>query len=118
MIDPQDPEAYRSAVLRWDELADPIHADMLDFYRSVIALRAREPELRDHSLAAVNVDYDEDEQWVVVHRGSLRVLANVSGETRDLPVAATEVLFETAPTSIKDGSVQLAPHAAAVVRAG
>ena len=74
MIDPQDPAAYRQAILDWSETDAAEHAAVLDLYRQLLALRAAEPELRDDDLAQVTVDYDEDAQWLVVHRGSFRVV--------------------------------------------
>jgi maltooligosyltrehalose trehalohydrolase len=116
MIDPQDPEAYRSAILRWDELAEPRHAEMLEFYRAVTALRAGEPELRDPDLTAISVECDETANWVVLHRGSLRVVANLAEHPQDIPVSASEVLFATGTTSIGEHTLSVAGRSAAVVR--
>jgi maltooligosyltrehalose trehalohydrolase len=117
MIDPQDPQAYHEAVLRWDELAEPQHAAMLDFYRSVVALRAAELELRDPDLTAISVDVDEQANCVVVHRGTLRVVANLAAEEQAVSVDASDVVFATGAASLKDSAVTLAPRSAAVVRA-
>ena len=88
MIDPQDPEAYRSAILDWSEPTAPAHAEVLDLYRRLIALRAAEPDLRDGDLRRVQVDFDEDARWLVVHRGRFRVAANLSAAEQRLPVTA------------------------------
>jgi maltooligosyltrehalose trehalohydrolase len=45
--DPTDPPTRDASVLRWDELARPPHADMLAWYRALIALRRATPALRD-----------------------------------------------------------------------
>ncbi|MDT4891732.1 MAG: maltooligosyltrehalose trehalohydrolase [Pseudonocardiales bacterium] len=116
MIDPQDPEAYRSAVLKWDELAEPVHASMLQFYRGLIALRAAEPDLRDASLAAVRVEYDEDARWLVIHRGAFRVVANLSADKQDLPVPGAEIVFATAEATVGSDAVSLPGESAAIVR--
>ena len=116
MIDPQDPRAYHDAVLDWAEVDDPGHAEMLDLYRRVIALRATEPELRDPRLDRMRVDYDEDARWVIVHRGALRVVANLAGESRTLPVAASEVLLSTGGADIDNDRLRLDRESAAVVR--
>jgi maltooligosyltrehalose trehalohydrolase len=117
MIDPQDPQAYHSAVLDWTESAREPHAAMLRLYRELIALRAAEPELRDSDLSRVRVDYDEAQQWLVVHRGGLRVVANVSGVERMVPVLrAREVAFATGEVELTDAGVRLQPQSAAIVR--
>jgi maltooligosyltrehalose trehalohydrolase len=118
MIDPQDPAAYREAVLNWDELAETRHREMLEFYRRLITLRAAEPELRDGVLAAVQADYDDDERWIVVHRGGFRVAANLSGAPREFELAASEIVFATDDAARLDGgTLHLPAESAAIVRA-
>ena len=116
MIDPQDPAAYRSAILDWDELMTGEHAAMLQLYRSLIALRAAEPALRDPRLDAVHVEYDEDARWIVVHRGRLRVLANLAHSTRIMPGAAESILLATAAAEQTDGGISLAAESAVIAR--
>jgi maltooligosyltrehalose trehalohydrolase len=115
MIDPQDPRAYHSAVLNWAELSEPPHAEILELYRSLIALRASEPELADPDLLRVEVDHDEDARWLVVHRGRFRVVANLAGVAQDVPARAEEVVFATGSAGVVDGALRLAAESAAIV---
>jgi maltooligosyltrehalose trehalohydrolase len=115
MIDPQDPRAYHSAVLNWAELSEPPHAEILELYRSLIALRASEPDLADPDLLRVEVDYDEDARWLVVHRGRFRVVANLAGVAQDVPARAEEVVFATGSAGVVDGALRLAAESAAIV---
>ena len=117
MVDPQDPTAYRDAVLDWTELDAPRHREMLDVYRTLISLRAAEPDLRDPRLDQVRVEYDEAARWVIVHRGALRVAANLAEEPQVVPARAAKVLFSTQATEIVADGLALAPESAAVVRA-
>jgi maltooligosyltrehalose trehalohydrolase len=39
--DPQSPATFERSRLRWDELAHPAHAPMLDYYRRLIAIRKK-----------------------------------------------------------------------------
>jgi maltooligosyltrehalose trehalohydrolase len=116
MIDPQDPEAYRQAILNWDESASGSHAQMLAFYRELIALRRREPELADPRLDQISVEFDESAQWLVVHRGSLRVAVNLASEARTIELCGKEVMLSTAPTEVGGSAVTLAPESAAIIR--
>jgi maltooligosyltrehalose trehalohydrolase len=117
MIDPQDPVAYRSAILDWSERDAPGHADVLELYRRLIALRARETELTDPDLREVRVDLDEEQRWLVVHRGRLRVIANLAGVPRAVPVSARDVLLATGRvTPGTDGTLTIDAQSAAVVR--
>jgi maltooligosyltrehalose trehalohydrolase len=116
MIDPQDPQAYRSAVLDWSEPKAAPHADVLDLYRRLIALRAAEPELSDGNLASVRVEFDERRRWLVVHRGPFRVAANLAEEAQLVPHAAGEVILATGTAELHDGGVLLTAESAAIIR--
>jgi maltooligosyltrehalose trehalohydrolase len=130
MVDPQDPAAYHDSVLNWAEPETGSHAEMLELYRTLIRLRRDEPALAEPWFNAVEVDFDEDRNWVVVHRGGLRVVANLAGEHQNVPVpGATEIVLATdaaslsgpADSSAGDASpdgVRLAPESAAIVRVG
>jgi maltooligosyltrehalose trehalohydrolase len=116
MIDPQDPAAYREAVLQWDEPTQPGHGEVLDLYRRLIALRASEPGLRDTDLTKVAVEIDEQAGWLVMHRGDLRVVANLAGEPRDVPLTAGEVVLGTGDVTLSADTVRMSPRSAAVLR--
>ena len=116
VIDPQDPAAYRTAILDWDEVTAPEHADVLALYRQLIALRSAEPELTDFDLRHVTVDIDEDERWLVLHRGRLRIVANLSDGSRTVPVDASDLLIATGMIDVSGGAVVIGPQSAAVVR--
>ncbi len=76
------------------------------------------PDLVDPDLTAVEVDWDDADRWLVVHRGSLRVVVNLAEEPReiDLDRPVGEVLFATAEMPAVDGdSVTLPPESAAVL---
>ncbi|HEU5267742.1 MAG TPA: DUF3459 domain-containing protein, partial [Jatrophihabitans sp.] len=116
MIDPQDPQAYRSAVLDWDEAGRPGHAEVLSLYQRLIALRAAEPDLHDTDLRHVAVGYDDAERWLVVQRGGFRVAANIAGEPRTVPVAGGTVVLATGTATPGPTGLTLGPQTAAVVR--
>jgi maltooligosyltrehalose trehalohydrolase len=116
MIDPQDPAAYRSAILNWSELSAPCHAAMLELYRRLIALRSAEPDLRDPHLDRVVVTYDEAARWLVVHRRGLQVVANLADRPQVVAVPAEAVVLATSTAEIVDSGVALAPESAAIIR--
>ncbi len=103
-------------MLAWDELDTAPHAAVLDLYRRLIALRAAEADLRDPDLRQVAVSYDEGARWMVVHRGALRIAANLGGSPRQLPIADGEVLLATGAATASPAGLTLAPQSAAVVR--
>src|SRR5690606_12392180 len=58
-----------------------------------IALRKALPELADPRLTEVRVDYDEQDRWLVVHRGGLRVAANLGRDPVTVPLTPARVLL-------------------------
>ncbi|HET9657820.1 MAG TPA: malto-oligosyltrehalose trehalohydrolase [Kineosporiaceae bacterium] len=97
--DPQDPATRRSAVLDWSEPGREPHAALLAWYRDLIALRRKEPDLRDDDLSAVRVETGGT--WVRMRRGRLHVVANLGPEpvTVPLPAPAPAVPATTAPAA-------------------
>lgn len=119
MIDPQDPAAYREAVLDWSEPAKPGHAELLELYRQLIRLRRIEPDLADPRLDRVAVHFDEQRRWVVIERGAFRVVANLAAQPQTIEVSG-EIVLATDETSAKvdDRGLELGRESAAIVRAG
>jgi maltooligosyltrehalose trehalohydrolase len=117
MADPQAPGTFDSAHLDWTELTRPDHAGMLALYRGLLRLRRAHPDLGDPRLDRVRVEFDEEAGWIVVHRGRLRVIANVGHQVRPLPIPCHELVFTTDRRSglVGDG-VTLEPDSAVVVR--
>jgi maltooligosyltrehalose trehalohydrolase len=114
--DPQDPETWRSSVLDWTEVDQPPHRELLAWYRDLLALRARSDDLRDDRLGSVSVTSDVDADWLVVGRGALRVVVNLSEAERVVPVdgrPSYEVMAFGAAEVVADG-VRLAGHSVAI----
>jgi len=115
--DPQDPETWRSSVLDWSELDEAPHREVLAWYRHLLTFRARMPELRDDRLDSVQVAFDPAGNWVVVTRGSLRVVANLAAEPAEVPVdeVPTYVVMSFGAVELADRAVRLPGHSVAVV---
>ena len=87
-------------------------------HRALLALRRAHPDLVDPDLSAVRVDWDDADRWMVIRRGSLRVVVNLADEVReiDLDVPAAEVLFSTGELpSLDRRTVTVPPESAAVL---
>ncbi|MFJ6937789.1 malto-oligosyltrehalose trehalohydrolase [Streptomyces sp. NPDC101132] len=76
--DPQDPATRNRSVLDWQEPGNSPHDRLLDWHRTLVALRRRQPDLRDPDLAAVRVAFDEERRWLTYRRGDVRVAVNFS----------------------------------------
>ncbi|MCG5433527.1 malto-oligosyltrehalose trehalohydrolase [Mycobacterium sp. MYCO198283] len=103
--DPQDPATFERSKLDWDELADGDHAHMLELYRSLIALRRNEPDLADPWLSHLRVDFDEDQRWIVLHRGALAIACTIGTDAVSVPVTGDVVLAWGDPEVGADATV-------------
>jgi len=85
--DPQDPSSFRRSVLDWEELRSPPHAELLAWYRRLVALRRSHPDLADDRMPRVRID-EALEHWLVMERGRIAVWCNVGSEPCRIPVAS------------------------------
>jgi maltooligosyltrehalose trehalohydrolase len=116
--DPQDPETFRRSKLDWSEVESEPHAELLDWYRRLVALRRQRPQLSDPRMNRIEVAYDEDARWLVLARGTLRVAVNLAGERQELPLDGPPmgVLLSSAHGFVyRDGCIELGPESVAVV---
>jgi maltooligosyltrehalose trehalohydrolase len=116
--DPQDPATFARSKLDWSQPCEEPHAAILAWYRELIALRRARPELTDPRLDRVRADYDDQDRWIVVHRGRLRIAANLSKSPQRLPLGApgTGVLAASSPGIALDGDgVAMPPATFAVI---
>ena len=116
--DPQDPETFLRSKLNWSELEGDEHADILRLYRNLITLRRREASLSDPRLDRVEVEYDEQDRWMRIHRGDLRVIVNLAPTAQRVPLdrPVVNVLLSTARGfSFDSVGVELPAESGAVV---
>jgi maltooligosyltrehalose trehalohydrolase len=66
--DPQSPDTFERSKLRWRSLGHSPHAEVLRFYRDLIAARKRYPCLSNCDKTRTRVDYDEGRRWISVGR--------------------------------------------------
>jgi maltooligosyltrehalose trehalohydrolase len=117
--DPQSPATFQRSKLNWDERRQPPHAAMLDWYRRLIALRRSTPDLTDPDLAHVRVRVrcSEDEQWLVMERGSVTVAFSLALKPIHLEVrpGSTIALASTPDIQLNNNALTLPPDAVAVL---
>jgi maltooligosyltrehalose trehalohydrolase len=119
--DPQDPETFTRSKLKWDEPYPPdgedgVHTRILDLYRRLLALRKEVPELTDPRFTETFVDYDEDDRWLVMIRGSVTVAVNLAQNAVELGLDG-EPLLATDPgvAALPDGAVRLPARSAVIL---
>ena len=115
--DPQAPDTFYRARLLWDELSHAHHAGMLEWYRELIALRRRTPDLRDGDYRACQVTYDERAQWIVIRRNRVAVVCNLSHSIAVIPLAGTSTVLLGSEPGIehRNDSMRMPPESVAIV---
>ncbi|MFK4084077.1 malto-oligosyltrehalose trehalohydrolase [Kribbella sp. NPDC020789] len=112
--DPQDPATWRSSVLNWSEVDEAPHRELLAWYRDLLALRARTPELTDDRLSSVSVSEGPDR--LIVSRGNLRVVVNLGEAEAVIPVeGASYILLAFGEPELLADSVRMSGHTVAIV---
>jgi maltooligosyltrehalose trehalohydrolase len=117
--DPQDEATYSRSKLDWSQLDAEPHRDLLNWYRELITLRRRWPELTDPRLDRVDASCDVAARWLMISRGRLRVLANLGPSVARLPLGtsgARLLAASTADLAVEGDAALLPPSSFAVVR--
>ena len=115
--DPQDAATFERSRLRWEEIDEPMHRRMLDWYRALIDLRRRLP-VRHGPPHHVRVAVAEDQRRITFERDGLSVLVNLGSEDWSPSVAAGARLLLTSDLAISSdaGGLCLPPSSVAIVQ--
>ena len=113
--DPQDPETFLRSKLDWSEAGAGEHARLREFYRELIRLRHTDPALADPWLAHLEIEFDEDARWIVLHRGRIAVACNLGDAEATVPAVGEQLLSwgDPAPAA---GATRMPAHSVAVLR--
>ncbi len=115
--DPQDPATFERSKLRWPEAEEPDHAGILEWYRTLIALRRRLPELTEGNLGRVAVQVDHAREAVVVERHPTVILALLGERPAVARVGDCTLLARSDPAvSLEGGRLRMEPDTLAVLR--
>jgi maltooligosyltrehalose trehalohydrolase len=104
--DPQDPETFHSSKLRWDEINQAQHADMLEWYRRLIELRRKSASLLNGKMSAAHVNCDEEARWLTLRRGDIHVVCNFAERAQQIQCHRGEILLDSdSRTAVTDDAV-------------
>jgi maltooligosyltrehalose trehalohydrolase len=113
VADPQDPATFSDAVLRWDEVSTTPHAGVLEWYRSLVALRAQHPALGSVELPAPHRARRRGDV-VDVERGALTVVANLGADPAVHPLPPGEAVLHRGELRAQGDDLHVGPGAAVV----
>lgn len=117
--DPQDKTSFERSKLRWNEIREGEHAELLGWYTQLIALRRSSSELTDGRLTEVEVNYDERAQWLVFKRGDIEVVCNFAPDRQAIPVSRMPrgILASNERWDLRPGSIEVAGDSVAILSA-
>ena len=117
--DPQSPQTVLDSTLDWSEPAQPGHRRVLEWYRTLIGLRASAPELGTGVVGDVRVGHDRAAQWLWLRRGAVLTVVALGEDGARVPLPAgsgpATLLASWDPAASVDDGVVVLPGAGAVV---
>jgi maltooligosyltrehalose trehalohydrolase len=99
--DPQALASFEASRLDFDEIAEPQHASMLEFYRTLIRLRRERPELAS---PRVSVRFDERNGFFALDREQSVVAVNFGRDSLRVPLSRDESLRPAALLCATEGA--------------
>jgi maltooligosyltrehalose trehalohydrolase len=116
--DPQDVASLECSRLKWEELSQPPHKEVLAWYRDLIQLRRSEPALLVGRVDQIETRFDVAERWLVVERGPFTILSNFSDEKRrvSLNSRGQNLLMASANPDLSPDGAVLPPASVAIFR--
>lgn len=118
--DPEARDTFTRSKLNWEEVEQGSHAEMLDWVRTLIHLRRTTPALNDGDTGHTNVRWSDDEGWLVMDRGAIKVVLNL-GTTEaqfDVPLEFHLKLASLESVTTIDGRLRLPPDTIAILSSG
>jgi maltooligosyltrehalose trehalohydrolase len=115
--DPEDIRTFERSKLKWSEVHEGRHAEMLEWTRKLIHLRRTTNALNDGDIHHMKVEFDASKRWLTMQRGSVRVLLNIGGEAVQIELKDRESLQlrSREDVTIIGDSIALPPMSLAVV---
>jgi maltooligosyltrehalose trehalohydrolase len=117
--DPEHPQTFEQSKLDWNELSQPDHREMLEWYRRLIALRRTTACLNDGEPRHTKVVFSEIDKRLSMTRGTIAVHCNLgrSEQTFHVPSRSEIVLSSRKGLAIERDELVLPPDTVAVIRA-
>jgi maltooligosyltrehalose trehalohydrolase len=116
--DPQDEQTFLRSKLHWEEQTRQPHAEMLEWYKKLIALRKSHPDLTSGSFEHAHIEFSEDDKWLVMRRGAIEVVVNLGRESLIRSTMATVQLLLSSDACVKleRGALTMPPESVVILK--
>jgi maltooligosyltrehalose trehalohydrolase len=113
--DPQDRATFDRSKLVWDEVDEPYHRRVLDWYSDLIDLRRRLPVRRDS--AGIHTEVDDDLRTIVFERDGISVRVNLGKADWISSISEGDRVLMSSVSQIKTsaGSIRLPPSSVVIL---
>ena len=115
--DPQAAATFERSKLNWEERGRPPHAEMLAWYKRLIALHRGTPDMNDPDLGHVRVRYSEEQKWLLMERGPITVAFSLAEKPVQVEVRPGSKMVLASPEEIRitNRGLVLPPDSVAVL---
>jgi maltooligosyltrehalose trehalohydrolase len=115
--DPEAPDTFTRSKLKWNEIGEGSHKEMLDWVRALVRLRRNTPALNDGDLGHTTVQYSEEARWLAMDRRAVKVFLNLGSNPAqfDLPDSFHLELASRDGVYAGNGRVVVPPDAIAIL---
>ncbi|HEV2701241.1 MAG TPA: malto-oligosyltrehalose trehalohydrolase [Steroidobacteraceae bacterium] len=111
--DPQSAATFLASRLNWEELSQPVHQDLLSWYRRLIALKTSRTRASAHT---VDVACEAVGSWLSFSNGDVCVAANFAELATNFALPEGNWQQELSSVSDAPGAAQLAAHETRIYR--
>jgi maltooligosyltrehalose trehalohydrolase len=116
---PEDIETFRNSKLKWDEVTQGKHAEMLDWTCKLIRLRRNSISLNDGDRGHVKVAFSEEHKWLRMDRHLISIFANLGDAPAEFKSDTNHRIEVTSDASatLLDGRLTVPPDSLVVLSA-
>jgi maltooligosyltrehalose trehalohydrolase len=107
LFNPEAPETFAMSRLKWDEVPEQRHAEMLDWTRQLIYLRRNCLSLNNGDCGHIEVSFSEEKKWLRMVRGAFTVLANLGQDGATFDVSAGHRLVLASSSCVHSDGTQV-----------
>jgi maltooligosyltrehalose trehalohydrolase len=114
---PEDEKTFEDSKLRWDEIGEGKHAEMLAWTKALIKLRRGTVAMNDGSMHKMLVSSDDAKRTLVMQREEARVMLNLGEENANFAMLDGEKMCLASREGVEPsgGRIELPPMTLAVL---
>jgi len=117
---PEDQSTFEDSRLKWEEVDEPKHIDMLEWTTRLIHIRRNSVSLNDGDRGHLKVHFSEEDKWLRMDRNLVTVIANLGPGPCQFKVGAEYQLLLASvaeATRLEGGMVTVPPDGFVIVSA-